>query len=83
MSGKFEFYLPSSDGVSRIHGILEHIGRYDNFAKAMNEKGIAVIGHDNLGHGKTARPGCKLFSLYLVNEISLRVENSVIPILQF
>lgn len=38
--------------------MLEHAGRYGAFAEAMNAKGIAVIGHDHLGHGKTARPGC-------------------------
>ena len=72
---KFTFYLPSSDGKSRIHGVqwvpsgavkavilishgmIEHIGRYDDFAKTMNEAGIAVIGHDHLGHGLTAIPG--------------------------
>lgn len=75
MNSRFDFYIPSSDGMSRIHGVhwvpwgetkaalqinhgmLEHIGRYAGFAEAMNEKGIAVIGHDHLGHGKTARPG--------------------------
>ena len=76
MGSRFDFYIPSSDGLSRIHGIhwlpdsdaaaviqishgmLEHAGRYGAFAEAMNAKGIAVIGHDHLGHGKTARPGC-------------------------
>lgn len=75
MNSRFEFYIPSSDGMSRIHGIhwipqaaimatiqichgmLEHIGRYDAFAREMNREGIAVIGHDQLGHGKTALPG--------------------------
>ena len=75
MSSKFTFYLPSSDGRSRIHGIqwvpsvevkavivvahgmIEHIGRYEDFANAMNEAGVAVIGHDHLGHGRTALPG--------------------------
>ena len=37
-----------------VHGMVEHIGRYDAFARAMNERGIAVIGHDHLGHGLTA-----------------------------
>lgn len=71
MNGKFEFYIPSSDGISRLHGIqwaptgevrallqishgmVDHIARYDDFARAMNVRGIAVIGHDHLGHGKT------------------------------
>lgn len=34
-----------------IHGIGEHIGRYDRMAKVLNEAGIAVIGVDLPGHG--------------------------------
>lgn len=35
------------------HGMMEHIDRYDRFATWMAEHGIAVVGHDHLGHGKT------------------------------
>lgn len=35
------------------HGMTEHIGRYREFAVWMAENGIAVVGHDHLGHGKT------------------------------
>lgn len=35
------------------HGMTEHIGRYREFAVWLAENGIAVIGHDHLGHGKT------------------------------
>lgn len=37
-----------------IHGMVEYIGRYDEFARYMNSKGFVVIGHDHLGHGETA-----------------------------
>ncbi|WP_455146291.1 alpha/beta hydrolase [Clostridium sp.] len=43
--------------VQVAHGMIEHIGRYDEFAQAMNRAGIAVIGHDHPGHGRTAKPG--------------------------
>ena len=36
------------------HGMIEHIGRYREFAAWMAENGILVYGHDHLGHGKTA-----------------------------
>jgi len=36
------------------HGMVEYIDRYDRFAAFLNEAGIAVIGNDHLGHGKTA-----------------------------
>lgn len=35
------------------HGMVEHIGRYREFGVWMAENGVAVIGHDHLGHGKT------------------------------
>ena len=37
------------------HGMTEHIGRYSEFGEWLAEHGIAVIGHDHLGHGKTAK----------------------------
>lgn len=70
-----EYYLPSSDGRSKIHmvlwkpdgpvravlqmnhGMTEHIMRYDSFAGEAAKSGIAVIGHDHLGHGTTAKQG--------------------------
>lgn len=35
------------------HGMVEHIERYREFCVWMAERGIVVIGHDHLGHGKT------------------------------
>ncbi len=41
-------------GVFQIaHGVSEHIGRYDNFARYMVSKGYVVCGNDHLGHGKS------------------------------
>ena len=40
--------------VQLVHGISEHMGRYDGFARFLAEYGFAVVGHDHLGHGKTA-----------------------------
>lgn len=39
------------------HGVAEHIARYDGFARALNEQGIVVAGHDHLGHGKSLPGG--------------------------
>ena len=33
------------------HGMMEHIGRYERFASWLTQRGVAVIGHDHLGHG--------------------------------
>ncbi len=38
-----------------VHGMIEYIDRYDEFANYMTTKGFIVIGHDHLGHGKSVR----------------------------
>lgn len=41
-------------GVFQIaHGMAEHIGRYDEFAKYIASNGFIVCGNDHLGHGKS------------------------------
>ena len=50
-------FLPDSEakGVFQVvHGMTEHIGRYERFMKDMAEAGWICFGHDNLGHGYTA-----------------------------
>lgn len=37
-----------------IHGMSEHIERYDRFAKRLNQESISVAGMDLRGHGQTA-----------------------------
>lgn len=39
------------------HGVAEHIARYDAFARYLNDLGIAVVGHDHLGHGLSLLEG--------------------------
>lgn len=41
--------------VQIIHGKSEHMGRYKEFATYLNGLGLLVIGHDQLGHGKTSK----------------------------
>ncbi|MGL1890258.1 MAG: alpha/beta hydrolase [Spirochaetaceae bacterium] len=40
--------------VILIHGMAEHIERYDSFAVFLNSKGFIVYGADQRGHGKTS-----------------------------
>ena len=50
-------YLPEGDSagiVQIVHGIAEHIARYDAFASFLAEHGFIVVMHDQLGHGKSA-----------------------------
>jgi alpha-beta hydrolase superfamily lysophospholipase len=39
-----------------VHGLGEHIGRYDALAQALNAAGFAVSGHDQRGHGRSPGP---------------------------
>lgn len=41
--------------VQLVHGMQEHIGRYDEFANFLADCGYVVVGHDHLGHGNTAK----------------------------
>lgn len=52
----FELYEPEAPigHVHLIHGMAEHIGRYEEFAHFLAGKGFSVSGHDQRGHGKTA-----------------------------
>ena len=38
-----------------VHGMAEHIGRYDEFGYFLASQGIEVVGHSHLGHGLTAK----------------------------
>lgn len=40
-----------------IHGMAEHIDRYENVAKWFTQKGYVVTGEDHLGHGKSVKEG--------------------------
>ena len=36
-----------------VHGMAEHIERYDRFARYLNQNSILVVGADNASHGKS------------------------------
>ncbi len=49
-------YLPAKAPVGILHvlhGMTEHIARYDTFMREMTEAGYLVCGYDHLGHGNT------------------------------
>jgi len=39
--------------VQILHGIAEHIERYENFARFLNQQGMLVVAADHMGHGKS------------------------------
>jgi len=63
--------------VQLVHGIGEHIGRYDHVARRLNAWGYAVRGHDHFGHGAStgARGGLPTV-LRLVDDLALVVDDT-------
>lgn len=64
--------------IQIIHGMNEHIARYDEFAKACNARGYIVVGNDLRGHGLTAgsrekvgKADYDIFSKTLEDEINI------------
>lgn len=43
--------------VQILHGIAEHICRYEDFAAYLNEKGYVVVAEDHMGHGQSMESG--------------------------
>jgi acylglycerol lipase len=42
--------------IMLVHGLGEHVGRFDHVAAALTEKGYALLGSDLRGHGKSGGP---------------------------
>lgn len=42
-----------------VHGMAEHVERYEEFAEFLTGKGFVVTGDDHLGHGKSVEQGEK------------------------
>ena len=52
-----ELFVPSNNNIRAVvqisHGMMDYIGRYKGMAEALSDAGIALAGHDHLGHGDT------------------------------
>lgn len=43
--------------VQIVHGIAEHVERYDHFASFLADRGILVVAEDHMGHGRSIEGG--------------------------
>lgn len=59
-----------------VHGLGEHIGRYDHLARFMNKNNITVYGLDLRGHGKTSGKRGHASYLNLLDDIGRLVEKA-------
>ncbi len=62
----------TAGGVIQIaHGVCEHIGRYDDFARFLASNGFVVCGNDHLGHGKTVELESELGYVYEGDNVNM------------
>lgn len=55
---EYRMWLPEGKPravIQLVHGMAEHIDRYDETARAFSDMGFAVVGHTHLGHGTQCR----------------------------
>lgn len=55
---KGKLYIPEGKAKGFfhvVHGMTEHIARYDDFMRQLAEDGYITFGYDHLGHGRTAK----------------------------
>ncbi len=73
-------YIPEGEPkglLQVVHGMTEHIERYDGIMSYAAQNGYVAFGFDNLGHGKTAKDNSELGFIahkdgwkYLVNDVN-------------
>lgn len=71
-------YLPQGEvkGLFHVvHGMTEHMERYESFMREMAAEGYICFGYDHLGHGKTARDNGELGYIAKKNGWKLLVDD--------
>ena len=61
--------------VQLVHGMAEHIERYERFAGVLCEAGYAVCAEDHVGHGKTAATAEDLGHIPLAHGVDVLLED--------
>ncbi len=66
---------PAKGTVQIVHGLGEHLGRYEWLARRLNDAGWHVAGHDHRGHGRSeGRRGVVADSHALLADLGLVVD---------
>lgn len=58
-----------------VHGMMEYIERYDEFARFLTGNGFVVAGHDHIGHGHTASDESELGLMHTDDPSGVMVED--------
>lgn len=61
--------------VQLIHGMAEHIERYEPFARFLAEAGYLVCGHDHIGHGHSVSDRSQLGHMPIASGADVLVED--------
>ena len=63
--------------VLLVHGLGEHMGRYDALAQVLNDWGFAVCGYDQHGHGRSdGKPGTLPTDTRLIDDLAEMVDHT-------
>lgn len=69
--------VPLRGVVLLVHGLGEHIGRYEGLAQHLNDWGFAVRGYDQFGHGNTGGVrGCLPSDDRLLDDLTAMVDDT-------
>lgn len=65
-AGTIHAYRWSPEGtpiavLQLVHGIAEHMLRYDEFARYLNGHGVLVVAEDHMGHGRSVGSGAERY----------------------
>ncbi len=71
MDWPLEHHTPGRGTVVIVHGLGEHVGRYDPVAERLNAWGFAVRGYDHHGHGDSSgKPGALPTDTHLLDDLA-------------
>ena len=69
--------VPVRGSVLLVHGLGEHIGRYEGLAQHLNDWGFAVRGYDQFGHGTSGGTrGCLTSDNRLLDDLAAVVDDT-------